>query len=175
MNDAWQVSWQEIKLQDEIGGGASGRVWKTQYRNIDVAVKMLIDNDEAQSSLEFAEEIKFMQTMRHRNIVVFNRAGKTSPQARPFLVIDFAHRGSLRHVLDDVSIEIDQNRKIDFALDASKRMEFLQKLNPPRIHRDLKVRIYSFAKVGLSKWLILVLKDSLVVHTKTDDQSETIK
>ena len=138
LNDAWQISWQEIELQDEIGGGASGRVWKAQYRNIDVAVKMLIDNNEAQSSLEFAGEIKFMQTMRHRNIVLFIGAGKTSPQARPFLVVEFAHRGSLRHVLDDVSIEIDQNRKIDFALDASKGMEFLHKLNPPRIHRDLK-------------------------------------
>ena len=138
LNDAWQISWQEIELQDEIGGGASGRVWKAQYRNLDVAVKMLIDNDESQSLLEFAGEIKFMQTMRHRNIVLFLGAGKTSPQARPFLVVEFAHRGSLRHVLDDVSIEIDQNRKIDFALDASKGMEFLHKLNPPRIHRDLK-------------------------------------
>ena len=138
LNDAWQISWQEIELQDEIGGGASGRVWKAQYRNIDVAVKMLIDNDESQSSLEFAGEIKFMQTMRHRNIVLFIGAGKTSPQARPFLVVEFAHRGSLRNVLDDVGIEINQNRKIDFALDASKGMEFLHKLNPPRIHRDLK-------------------------------------
>ena len=138
LNDAWQISWQEIELQNEIGGGASGRVWKAQYRNLDVAVKMLINNDESQSSLEFAGEIKFMQTMRHRNIVLFIGAGKTSPQAQPFLVVEFAHRGSLRHVLDDVSIEIDQNRKIDFALDASKGMEFLHKLNPPRIHRDLK-------------------------------------
>ncbi|XP_062509731.1 uncharacterized protein LOC134185865 isoform X1 [Corticium candelabrum] len=138
LNDAWQISWQEIELQNEIGGGASGRVWKAQYRNLDVAVKMLINNDESESSLEFAGEIKFMQTMRHRNIVLFIGAGKTSPQAQPFLVVEFAHRGSLRHVLDDVSIEIDQNRKIDFALDASKGMEFLHKLNPPRIHRDLK-------------------------------------
>ena len=138
LNDAWQISWQEIELQDEIGGGASGKVWKAQYRNIDVAVKMLINNDKSQSSLEFAAEIKFMQTMRHRNIVLFIGAGKTSPQAQPFLVVEFAHRGSLRHVLDDVSIEIDQNRKIDFALDASKGMEFLHKLDPPRIHRDLK-------------------------------------
>ena len=138
LNDAWQISWQEIELQDEIGGGASGRVWKAQYRNIDVAVKMLIGNDESQPSLEFTAEIKFMQTMRHRNIVLFIGAGKTSPQEQPFLVVEFAHRGSLRHVLDDVSIKIDQNRKIDFSLDVSKGMEFLHKLDPPRIHRDLK-------------------------------------
>ena len=138
LNDAWQISWQEIELQDKIGGGASGRVWKAQYRDMDVAVKMLIGDDESQSSLEFAGEIKFMQTMRHPNIVLFIGAGRTNPRAQPFLVVEFAHRGSLRHVLDDVSIEINQNRKIDFALDASKGMEFLHQLDPPRIHRDVK-------------------------------------
>ncbi len=138
LNDAWQISWQEIRLQDEIGGGASGRVWKAQYRDMDVAVKMLIGDDDPQSSLEFAQEIKLMQTMRHPNIVLFIGAGTTSAQAQPFLVLEFAHRGSLRHVLGDVSIEIDEKRKIAFALDGSKGMEFLHKLDPPRIHRDVK-------------------------------------
>ena len=138
LNDAWQIGWEEIRLEDEIGGGASGRVWKAQYRDMDVAVKMLIGDDDPQSSLEFAQEIKFMQTMRHPNIVLFIGAGTTSAQAQPFLVVEFAHRGSLRHLLDDVSIEINQNRKIAFALDASKGMEFLHQLDPPRIHRDVK-------------------------------------
>ena len=138
LHDAWQIVWQEIVLKDEIGGGASGRVWKAQYRDMDVAVKLLIDNDESKSSLEFAQEIKFMQTMRHPNIVLFIGAGKTSPQKQPFIVVELAHRGSLRHVLNDVIIEINQNRKIDFALDAAKGMKFLHQLDPPRIHRDIK-------------------------------------
>ena len=138
LNDAWQISWQEVRLQNEIGGGASGRVWKAQYRDMEVAVKMLICEDDPISSLEFAREIKFMQTIRHRNIVLFIGAGKTSPQEQPFLVVEFAHRGSLRHVLDDVSIDMSPERKISFALDASKGMEFLHNLDPPRIHRDLK-------------------------------------
>ena len=138
LNDAWQINWQEIRLENEIGAGASGRVWKGQYRDMEVAIKMLIGDDDPQSSLEFAREIRFMQTMRHPNIVLFIGAGTTSAQAQPFLVVEFVHRGSLRHVLEDVSIEIDQYRKVAFALDASKGMEFLHKLDPPRIHRDLK-------------------------------------
>ena len=138
LNDAWQISWQELKLQNEIGGGASGRVWRAQYRDMEVAVKMLIGEDDPISSLEFAREIKFMQTIRHRNIVLFIGAGKTSPQEQPFLVVEFAHRGSLRHVLEDVSIDMSPESKISFALDASKGMEFLHNLDPPRIHRDLK-------------------------------------
>ena len=77
-----------------------------------------------------------MQTMRHLNIVLFIGAGKTSAQAQPFLVVEFAHRGSLRHALDDVSIEINQNRKIAFTLDASKGMEFLHQLDPPRMRYE---------------------------------------
>ena len=138
LNDAWQISWKEIGLQSEIGGGASGRVWKAHYRDMDVAVKILIGDDDPQSSSEFAQEIKFMQTMRHPSIVLFIGAGTTSPQEQPFLVVEFVQRGSLRQVLDDVSIEMTSKRKIAFAVDASKGMEFLHKLDPPRIHRDVK-------------------------------------
>ena len=105
---------------------------------MDVAVKMIVGDDDSQSSFEFVQEMKFMQTMRHPNIVLFIGAGKTSPEAQPFLVVEFAHRRSLYHILDDVSIEVTSSLKIAFVLDASKGMEFLHNLEPPRIRRDLK-------------------------------------
>ena len=107
----WHISWQEISLQDEIERRASGRVWIAQYRDMDVSAKMLIVDHDAQSSLEFAQVIKFMQTMCHPNIVLSIGAGTTSAQAQQFLVVEFAHRRSLRHVVGDVSIEINQSRK----------------------------------------------------------------
>ena len=111
LNDAWQISWQEISLQDKVEGRPLGRVWKAQYRAKDVAVKTLMVVDDPQSSLAFAQLIKFMETMRRPNIVLSIGAGTTSAQAQPFLVVEFADRGSLCHVVGDVSIEIDQNRK----------------------------------------------------------------
>ena len=137
LNEAWQIGWEEITVQDEIGGGVSGKVVLAQYRDTLVAVKMLITDDDPNDSLKFAEEIKFMQTMRHPNIVLFLGAGRT-PEEQPFLVLEFIRRGSLRKVLDDDSIELSDRRKIDFAIDAAKGMAFLHNLNPPRIHRDLK-------------------------------------
>ena len=134
LNEAWQIGWEEITVQDEIGGGASGRVVLAQYRDTLVAVKMLITDDDPNDSLKFAEEIKFMQTMRHPNSVLFLGAGRT-PEEQPFLVLEFIRRGSLRKVLDDERIELSDRRKIDFA---AKGMAFLHNLNPPRIHRDLK-------------------------------------
>ena len=138
LNDVWQIGWKEITVQEEVGGGASGRVVLAQYRDITVAVKMLRTDDDPNDSLNFAEEIKFMQTMRHPNIVLFLGAGKTTPEEQPFLVLEFTRLGSLRKVLDDESIDLTNRRKIDFAIDAGKGMAFLHNLNPPRIHRDLK-------------------------------------
>ena len=137
-NEVWQIGWEEITVREEIGGGASGRVVLAQYRDITVAVKMLRTDDDPNDSLKFAEEIKFMQTMRHPNIVLFLGAGRTTPEEQPFLVLEFTRSGSLRKVLDDESIDLTDRRKIDFAIDAAKGMAFLHNLNPPRIHRDLK-------------------------------------
>ena len=138
LNEVWQIGWEDVTVQEEIGGGASGRVVLAQYRDLPVAVKMLRTHDDPNDSLKFAEEIKFMQTMRHPNIVLFLGAGRTPPKEQPFLVLEFTRRGSLRKVLDDESIELIDRRKIDFAIHAAKGMAFLHNLNPPRIHRDLK-------------------------------------
>jgi hypothetical protein len=137
LKEVWEIGWGEISVQDEIGGGATGRVVLARYRDTLVAVKMLRTDDDTNDSLKFAEEIKFMQTMRHPNIILFLGAGNT-PEGRPFLVLEFIRRGSLRKVLDDEDIELSDQRKIRFAIDGAKGMAFLHNLHPPRIHRDLK-------------------------------------
>jgi hypothetical protein len=137
LNDVWQIGWEELTVEDEIGGGGSGRVVLAQYRNIVVAVKTLKDSDDHKNCMKFDEEIKFMQTMRHLNIILFLGAG-IGPLNQTFLVLEFARRGSLRRVLDDNSITLNKNRKVDFAIHASRGMRFLHNLNPARIHCDLK-------------------------------------
>ena len=47
-------------------------------------------------------------------------------------------RGFLKNVLHDLSIDIDYDRKLSFAMDAARGMHFLHTLEPPQIHRDLK-------------------------------------
>ena len=138
MNDVWQINWEEVTVQEEIGSGPSGRVVLAQYRDLPVAVKLLKPKDDPNDTLKFAGEIKFMQTIRHPNIVLFLGAGRTSPEEQPFLVLEFTRRGSLRNVLDDESVDLTDRRKIGFAIDAAKGMAFLHNLNPPRIHRDIK-------------------------------------
>ena len=53
-------------------------------------------------------------------------------------MLEFAARGSLTAILKDETIPMSRALQLKTALDAARGMEFLHKLQPPRIHRDLK-------------------------------------
>lgn len=78
-----------------------------------------------------------MRSVRHMNIVYFYGAGRDE-HGTPFLVTEYCSRGSLRGILSDRSVKLDWPRRMRFALDAARGIQFLHSLDPPRIHRDLK-------------------------------------
>ena len=88
---------------------------------------------------EFRQEVRFMRTCRHPNLVFFFGAG--THDGVPFLVTEFMARGSLARLLRSDPVELTDAMRVRFALDASRGMQFLHELSPPRVHRDLKVRI----------------------------------
>jgi serine/threonine protein kinase len=102
-----------------------------------VAMKVLRVPTHDSMMREFEREIKFMQTVRHPNIVLFLGAGRTK-DGSPFLISEFVSRGSLRVLLDDSSQDLSFDRKVKYCLDIAHGMNFLHSLTPPRVHRDLK-------------------------------------
>ena len=138
LTNVWQIDEDEVTSGELLGSGASGSVYKGSYRDITVAVKKMVAVGLPKSIEDFEMEIMFMRTVRHKNIVLFIGAGKSQPGDVPFLVMEYMERGSLRNVLYDLSIDIDYNRKLSFAMDSARGMHFLHTLEPPRIHRDLK-------------------------------------
>ena len=136
LNSVWQVKENEVQLLDRIGRGGYGEVYRAEYRNITVAVKIMHLPTDESLVREFEREIVYMQTIRHPNIVMFVGAGKMTEDDRPFIVLEFLHRGSVRSVLDDQ--ELTHVRRMEFAHDIANGMKFLHSLNPPRVHRDLK-------------------------------------
>ena len=138
LTDVWQIDENEVTSEQLIGRGASGSVYKGSYRDITVAVKKMVAVGLPKSLEDFETEIMFMRTVRHKNIVLFIGAGKSQPGDVPFLVMEYMERGSLKNVLYDLSIDIDYERKLSFAVDSARGMHFLHTLEPPRIHRDLK-------------------------------------
>ncbi len=138
LTNVWQIDEDEVMSGELLGSGASGSVYKASYRNFIVAVKKMMAASLPKSIEDFETEIMFMRTVRHKNIVLFIGAGKSQPGDVPFLVMEYMERGSLKDVLYDLSIDIDYDRKLSFAMDSARGMHFLHTLEPPRIHRDLK-------------------------------------
>jgi len=57
--------------------GGYGEVWKCEWREHTVAVKKLLKHwISGESNSKFHEEIEFLQTIRHPNIVLFYGAGE---------------------------------------------------------------------------------------------------
>lgn len=138
LTDVWQINGAEVTLMGRIGGGSYGEVFLADYRDMTVAIKILRCQEDQQSLREFEREIQFMQTVRHPNIVLSIGAGKQESDGTPFLVLEYMERGSLCDLLDDIAMELQVVRKVQFGVDIAMGMEFLHGLQPPRIHRDLK-------------------------------------
>jgi hypothetical protein len=138
LTDVWQIEEDELSSLERIASGTYGDVFRGIYRNSTVAVKRLRVPEDEQMNEEFEREIVFMRTIRHRNIVLFLGAGKFSEDNIPFLVTEFMENGSLRDILENMSIELSYEQRVAFALNAANGMHFLHCLEPPRIHRDLK-------------------------------------
>eukprot|EP00049_Salpingoeca_infusionum_P014453 m.270389 g.270389 ORF g.270389 m.270389 type:complete len:1312 (-) comp15680_c1_seq2:1830-5765(-) len=175
---AWEIGRDEIQLIERIDGespGYFGQVWRAQFNDLPVAVKMLKDSvvelDESAQS-DFVAEIRFMRTLRHRNIVYFCGAGCLG--CNPFLVTEFMERGALTTILADKELELPLLRRLRFLSDAACGMAFLHELRPPRIHRDLK----SGNLLVTSNWVTKVADfgtSRLVQSLKEDQQAMTTR
>ncbi|XP_065191550.1 uncharacterized protein LOC135822669 [Sycon ciliatum] len=137
--NAWRVSWSELRMRHLIARGGFGQVWLAELNDIDVVVKKLQEhclNDES-SLREFQREAELMRMHRHPNLVLFLGAG-TDPSGEPFIVMQYAKRGSLKSLLADKSAVVRHDDRLRFMLDAARGMAYLHDCDPAIVHRDLK-------------------------------------
>ena len=78
----------------------------------------------------------FSSRLRHPNIVTFFCACLKAPNC--CIVLEYCSRGSLESVLRDPVIPIDHPKRLQFAMDIARGMNYLHSQDPPIIHRDLK-------------------------------------
>ena len=128
----------ELEMQDMIGRGGFGVVWKALWKGAVVAVKELhlsygTNEEQAHAVDEFQREAHFLGHLSHPNILTIYGI-RLSPV--PAIVSEFMMRGSLRTVLHEFFDKLSNRRKAELALDAARGMEYLHASKV--VHYDLK-------------------------------------
>ena len=92
-----------FELVGPLGAGGMGEVWLARHReqSIRVAIKIIVDRwaNEQRYRDAFAREVRAIAGLHHPGIVDVHDYGVTGGDGRPYLVMDYAPRGSLDGLL----------------------------------------------------------------------------
>eukprot|EP01090_Pellita_catalonica_P021978 TRINITY_DN8376_c0_g1_i1.p1 TRINITY_DN8376_c0_g1~~TRINITY_DN8376_c0_g1_i1.p1 ORF type:complete len:930 (+),score=157.90 TRINITY_DN8376_c0_g1_i1:46-2835(+) len=131
----WEINVNEIEIEEKIGQGGFGVVYKGNWRGTAVAIKKLIhDEMEEADYVEFVKEIEIMSKLRHPNCVLF--LGACLDRKQMCIVTEFLEKGNMAQVLK--SEKLKWRTKLRMARQAAQGMAYLHQSNPPIVHRDLK-------------------------------------
>eukprot|EP00727_Mastigamoeba_balamuthi_P004341 m51a1_g13905 putative serine-threonine protein (861) ;mRNA; f:757455-760641 len=121
-------------FSDPIGDGSFGTVWRGEYRGLEVAVKLLKNQEfmTPQMAADFESEVAVMERIRHPCIVNF--VGAVRMPGRLSIVTEFCDCGSLGGALEKKSAS--WGLRLKSLYDCARGMTFLHASNI--LHRDLK-------------------------------------
>jgi len=125
----------EIKLNDKIGEGAFGRVYRGKCRGQEVAIKLLHEDiTETESLQAFRREVATVSSFSHPNICLFMGA---CTQPGSFFIVQELMAGDVEQLLHS-DLQISLWRRMVMARDAALGVNWLHGNTPIFIHRDLK-------------------------------------
>ena len=129
------INHKDIILDDKIGSGGFGDVYKAKWTGQDVAVKKLhMKNMSSESEREFKHETSIWKKLSHPNIVtLFGICVKPDPYC---MVMRYKPMGSLYKLLHSQTKEIPWSSRKTLAIDIASALLYLHKKNIQ--HRDLK-------------------------------------
>lgn len=132
------ISFSELELEEVIGVGGFGKVYRGIWKNEEVAVKAAKQDrdEEIEDTLEnVRQEAKLFWLLKHENIVSLKGVCLEPPNL--CLVMEYAKGGSLNRVLAGRKIRPDV--LVFWAIQIARGMHYLHnEARVPLIHRDLK-------------------------------------
>nr|CAD7574057.1 unnamed protein product [Timema californicum] len=133
-----EIDFSELDLEEVIGVGGFGKVYRGFWNNQEVAVKAARhdpDEDISVTLENVRQEAKLFWLLKHENIVALEGVCLQMPNL--CLVMEYARGGSLNRVLAGRKIRPDV--LVDWAIQIARGMNYLHNGAPiSLIHRDLK-------------------------------------
>ncbi|MGH0131536.1 UNVERIFIED_CONTAM: hypothetical protein FKN15_046693 [Acipenser sinensis] len=133
-----EIDFAELALEEIIGVGGFGKVYRALWRGEEVAVKAARrdpDEEVGQTLENVRQEAKLFAMLRHPNIMAL--CGVCLQEPNLCLVIEFARGGSLNRTLSGKRIP--PHTLVDWAVQIARGMHYLHcQAIVPIIHRDLK-------------------------------------
>ncbi|XP_011869843.1 PREDICTED: mitogen-activated protein kinase kinase kinase 11-like [Vollenhovia emeryi] len=133
-----EIDFEELQLEEVIGVGGFGKVYRGFWKKREVAVKAARQDagEEPSVTLEnVRQEAKLFWLLKHENIVQLEGVCLKMPNM--CLVMEYARGGSLNRVLSGRKIRPDV--LVDWAIQIARGMDYLHNKAPiGLIHRDLK-------------------------------------
>lgn len=130
------IDYNDINFGDEIGYGAYGEVFKGSYKNFEVAIKKLFNQElSSQEKESFRREVTTLAQCSHQFLLPF--VGYTN--VHPYCILTtFISGKSLYSNLHETTKPLNSTQKTIIAYGIASGMDYLHKKH--LIHRDLKTQ-----------------------------------
>ena len=143
-----EIDFAELTLEEIIGIGGFGKVYRAFWIGDEVAVKAARhdpDEDISQTIENVRQEAKLFAMLRHPNIIALRGVCLKEPNL--CLVMEFARGGPLNRVLSGKRIPPDI--LVNWAVQIARGMNYLHdEAIVPIIHRDLKSSNSEYREMG---------------------------
>ncbi|XP_072973632.1 protein STRUBBELIG-RECEPTOR FAMILY 6-like isoform X1 [Typha angustifolia] len=137
-----QMATDSFNIDNLVGEGSFGRVYKAQFNNEKVLAVKKIDRTAlpSQSSEDFLELVLNISHLHHPNLTEL--VGYCSEHGQHLLVYEFHMNGSLHdllHLSDEYSKPLSWNTRVKIALGSARALEYLHEVcSPSIIHKNFK-------------------------------------
>ncbi|KAJ6805640.1 protein STRUBBELIG-RECEPTOR FAMILY 6-like isoform X1 [Iris pallida] len=137
-----QVATDSFSIDNLVGEGSIGRVYRAQFSNGEVLAVKKINSSSlpSQSSEDFIEVVSDISRLRHPNLTEL--VGYCSEHGQHLLVYEFQKNGSLHdllHLSDEYSNTLTWNSRVKIALGTARALEYLHEVcSPSVVHKNFK-------------------------------------